>query len=83
MADHLYQYTFPGYSVTLYPNRLEIENRACLMKNKQTILLRNITKVDLPFMMPLIIHTADGKKMQINVSNKPAEELRDKLNELL
>lgn len=55
--------SLPGIKLTLYPNRLEIEQGMLLTKKRESILLRSITDVSVPALRNQItITTADGKK---------------------
>lgn len=63
----------PGIMLTLYPNRLEVEQGMLLTKKRETILLRAITDVSAPALVNrLTITTSDGKKRTFNVSNANA-----------
>ena len=56
-------------TVTLYPNRIEIETNAFpLGKKTQTIMLRNVTDVSKGIGQPLKVKTTDGKQTVIPLS---------------
>jgi len=53
-----------GFSLTVYPNRIEVEERGLMaLRKTQTVLLRNIAGVDLPRTKAhIVVKTNDGKR---------------------
>jgi len=65
--------SLPGIKLTLYPNRVEIEQGMLLTKKRETILLRSVTDVSVPALQNrLTITTSDGKKHTYNCMNAKA-----------
>jgi hypothetical protein len=65
--------SLPGIKLTLYPNRLEVEQGVLLTKKRETILLKAITDVSVPTLRnELRITTSDGKKRSFACSHAKA-----------
>jgi hypothetical protein len=60
MADVLARYNRLGFSLTVYPNRIEVVEG--VMRKRTIIPLRNVANVEKTLTNKVIIHTNDGKK---------------------
>ena len=69
----------------LYPNRLEIiEKAGPLLQKENTYLLKTITHIELQGLTKTVfITTTDGKKQEIKIFGKDAEQLKAALLPLL
>jgi hypothetical protein len=76
MSDVIHQYKLGGYTVRLYPNRLEVEKSSIFGKRIETILLRTITNAECGAGKALTLQTADGKRHPLSIGGKAAEEMR-------
>lgn len=83
MQTPLKQYKVGGYSVVLFANRIEIARSSILGRSSDTILLRNITSVDLPLGGMLTIATADGKRTKLSIGGKEAKAMQQAIIEAL
>ena len=83
MSDPIHSFKMAGYTVNLYPNRLDIEQGSILGKKTETILLRNVTNVECGLGKPLTIITADGKKHKLSIGGSAAETMRKQIMEVV
>lgn len=72
----LKEYKIAGYSVRLYPNRIEQQWTSILGKRVETILLKSVTNVACGLASPIEVTTTDGKKHRLNIGGRAAEEWR-------
>jgi len=74
----IHEYKRFGYRVTLYANRIEIDQKKGYMPGtKDTILLRSVVNVALsPFSKELTLSLTDGSQRKVLVYGKDAERLR-------
>jgi hypothetical protein len=71
--DAIKECKFMNYHITLYVNRIEIEqNIFPFGKKKEIILLRNITEIIKKIGRPLAVKTNDGKSHTIPVGSVKA-----------
>lgn len=77
------KYRNVSYSVTLYPNRLDIQTSVLFLKRHEIIPIRNIASVDIPFGKRMEIKTNDGKKHVMNLISHDAKDLHDRIMELM
>lgn len=79
MADEspVFSYARTGFKLDVYPNRVEVEEKAGLLRHKRhTIPIRSISNVSVEgITRKLRITTNDGKTQDFNLANK-AEEAR-------
>lgn len=86
-TDLLAEYTvIGGYRVQLYANRLEITQNMLLSRvliKNQTIPIRSIAKVEIPFARRMAITTIDGKTYVLNLHPWQAKDLRQRILKLV
>jgi hypothetical protein len=68
-------------TVRLFPNRVEIEKPHMFGKQTEVILLKSITGVNAGYAKQLEVTTADGKKHNLAISGKAAEEMKQAILE--
>jgi hypothetical protein len=77
-GEPAFTYERTGFRFTVYPNRIEVEDRA-----KETILLRNVTDVSVGGLLrQLRVTTNDRKQREFNLGPK-AEEARQAIAAML
>lgn len=83
MNEILFEYKMAGYTITLYPNRIEEARKVFGMGKTNMILVKTITNIESGVGKKLTISTMDGKKHVLEIAGKQAEDLKNKLMPLL
>lgn len=84
MAEQpIYQCGLASNRYRLYQNRLEIDQKPFFFGGKEVVKLKDITAVSHQPGERIEIRTVKGRMITLNIVGKPANELADKLAELL
>jgi hypothetical protein len=71
----LYEFTSGIITHKVYLNRLDIHKIGTV----KTILIRNITNIDVSLLRSMVIHTSDGTRNKLNIYGKDAKILKDEI----
>lgn len=83
-AEPISEYSYLGWAVTVYSNRLELKLPGGLFGKKETIIFRNIASIEKPPLLNCIdVKTNDGKRHRITLKPSETIALKEQIESLL